>query len=156
VKRASIRRIVYATDFSRASRRAGELAQELTGSLKAELILCHVYGRVVPVVAGSPAAAVPPELIQEIWEREKESAGRRLSDLATSMRRGGVRVSTRLVSGTPARGIVDVARRVNANLLVLGTRGRTGIKRFLLGSVAERVVRTARCPVVTVGPARRG
>lgn len=155
MKRRSIRRIVYATDFSRASRRAGELAQGLAGSLKAELILCHVYGRVVPVVAGSPAPAVPPELIQELWDKEKESAGRQLADLAKTMRRGGVRVSTRLVSGTPARGIVDVARRGHADLLVLGTHGRTGVRRFLLGSVAERVVRTARCPVLTVGPARR-
>jgi nucleotide-binding universal stress UspA family protein len=146
---------VHATDFSPSSRRAGELARELAGALKAELVLCHVYGSVVPVVAGSPGAGVPPELIQELWKTEHATADRRLTALARSIRRGGVRVSTRLVSGSPAQAVVDLARRTRADLLVLGTHGRTGVTRFLLGSVAERVVRTVRCPVLTVGPARR-
>jgi nucleotide-binding universal stress UspA family protein len=64
-----------------------------------------------------------------------------------------VPVTARVLEGPPAAAIVRAARRERAGLIVLGTHGRTGLTRILIGSVAERVVRTARCPVLTV-PAR--
>lgn len=155
VSRTSIKRIVHATDFSASSRRALDLAEELAQALKAELVLCHVYERVVPVGGGMPPTTVPPQVIQDLWERTRKKAIRRLEALATSVRRGPLRVSVRPVNGMPARAIVRLAKETHADLLVLGTQGRTGVKRLVVGSVAERVVRTAHCPVLTVGPRRR-
>jgi nucleotide-binding universal stress UspA family protein len=143
-----IKRILHASDFSRASHPAFGLARELAATLRAELILCHAYQAVTPLDVGE--GYVSAGVIKELWSSARASARRRLDRLAASAKRGRLRVSTVLVEGPPAASIVRAAKRKRANLLVLGTRGRTGVRRLVLGSVAERVVRTAPCPVVTV------
>lgn len=74
----------------------------------------------------------------------------RLAALTEKAKKAGVRATGLMVEGDPARQIVRVARSKRADLLVVGTHGRTGLNKFFVGSVAERVVSSATCPVVTV------
>ena len=147
-----ITRLLHATDFSAASRPAFRLAHELARAFKSELVLCYAYQRPTPLMAGE--VPVPARVLDDIWAADRKAALQRLGALVRAARRAGVRVSPLLVEGPPAAAIVRAASRKRVGLLILGTHGRTGVPRMLLGSVAERVVRTARCPVVTVRPRR--
>jgi nucleotide-binding universal stress UspA family protein len=96
-----------------------------------------------------------PFLSDQAWRRleagELRAARRRLASLQRQARRAGVAVSSRVVrSGRPFAAIVEAARRRRADLIVLGTQGRSGVRGAVLGSVAERVASHARCPVLTV------
>lgn len=147
-----ITRLLHATDFSAASRPALRLAHELARAFKSELVLCHAYQRPTPLMAGD--VPVPPRVLDDVWAADRKEALRRLGALVRAARGAGVRASPLLVEGPPAAAIVRAASRKRVGLLILGIHGRTGVPRMLLGSVAERVVRTARCPVVTVRPRR--
>jgi nucleotide-binding universal stress UspA family protein len=147
----TIRRILHATDFSPASRPALQLAREMAKVFKAELILFHAWDVAVPITAGE--GYVPPKVLEEIWKATRDQAERDMKRLADKARSSGVRITTLLAEGPAAAAIVRTAERRRAGLIVIGTHGRTGFKRFLLGSVAERVVRTSRQPVLTVAGA---
>jgi nucleotide-binding universal stress UspA family protein len=148
----TIKRILHPSDFSPASRAALRLAQELARALKGELILCHAY-EPLPLAVGE--APVPPRILQEMMAGARRDARRALDRLARAAGKSRLRISTVLAEGPAARAIVRAAQKRRAQLIVMGTHGRTGVQRLLLGSVAERVVRTAPCPVLTVGPRRR-
>lgn len=120
------RTIVFATDFSDASARAGRRAAALARREGARMHLVHV----------DPPLTAP----SEPW---------RLGAAATDVG-AGVDLTVAALSGIPARQICAYARRVGADLIVVGTHGRTGLSRALLGSVAEAVVRHAPCAVMTV------
>lgn len=142
-----IRRILFATDFSKASRRAFDAAKSLAKSNKAELTILHVHVPVVPLV--------PEQYIESPgWTgldlSEKRWNQHQLAALAKQAGRAGVKAKSALVDGEPSRQILRQAVSKRADLLVIGTHGRTGFSRFLLGSVAERVAATAKCPVLTV------
>lgn len=147
-----IRRLLYATDFSAASRPAFRLAQGLARAFKSELVLCHAYERPTPLMAGD--VPVPARVLDDIWAGARKEGLRRLAALVRAAREAGLRASPLLVEGPPAAAIVRAASRKKVGLLILGTHGRTGVQRMLIGSVAERVVRTANCPVLTVRPRR--
>jgi nucleotide-binding universal stress UspA family protein len=123
----NIREIVFPTDFSPASEAAGRMAREMALAARARLHFVHV---VPPVTDPGPAG---PLLSRE--------AARLGTGLATD---------SALLHGRPAHEIITYARGRGANLIVMGTHGRTGLTRRLLGSVAEAVVRTSHCPVLTV------
>jgi nucleotide-binding universal stress UspA family protein len=127
---APVREILCATDFSASSEAATRVALDYARHFGARLHLLHVAW------AGADPK-VPPLL-----EGLKEEAAR------------GVPILTAVESGAPAARIVQYAERHGIDLIVLGTHGRTGVTRALLGSVAERVVRTAPCPVLTVARER--
>ncbi|MGH7359221.1 MAG: universal stress protein [Candidatus Rokuibacteriota bacterium] len=93
-------------------------------------------------------------MLEDMWAADRKEALRRLGALVRAARGAGVQTSPLLAEGPPAAASVRAASRKRADLLVLGTHGRTGVRRMLLGSVAERVVRTASCPVLTVRPRR--
>jgi nucleotide-binding universal stress UspA family protein len=154
-----LKRILHASDFSPASRPAFAMARVLAKKLGARLILFHAYERIAPLVMASPmmpmAGPAAGALIDDLWTSARTAGARGLERLAARARRGGLRVSTRLEAGAPASAIVRAAKKERAALVVLGTHGRTGLPRLLLGSVAERVIRTAPCPVVTVPRRRR-
>jgi nucleotide-binding universal stress UspA family protein len=143
-----IRRILHATDFSPASRPALRMAQEMARAFKAKLVLFHSAEIVVPTALGE--GYVSPAVLEQIWTAAREGADRSMSRLAKTVRGRGLRVVPLISEGPPAPAIVQVAVRQKVDLIVIGTHGRTGVKRFLLGSVAERVVRTSRKPVLTV------
>lgn len=137
----SIHTVLHPTDFSDRSRNAFELACALARDYGARLIVLHA---VAPWPALAYGDAVPPP-DPDIQRREAEVQLDRLE-----VPHADVRVERRLENGEPAEVVLRVAREVGASLIVLGTHGRTGLGRLLMGSVAEQVVRADGCPVLTV------
>ena len=137
-----IERILVAVDFSLSSLNALGHAEELARQLGAEILLLHV--EMVPV-AGSQMAGVT-----------HAAAELELTRTADQLRHHSLRVRTLLCTGAADEEILQAAETERASLIVMGTHGRTGVARVLLGSVAERVVRGAACPVLTVRPRKDG
>ena len=141
------RRILHASDFSSASRPAFRRALALARANRAGLTIAHVYSTVIPIMGeGYATAQVYDRWIADI----RADAQRRLGRLVAQARKSGVRAKGLLLEGIPHDRIVRAARSVRADLIVLGTHGRTGLGRVFLGSVAARVVTLAPCPVLTV------
>lgn len=139
----TVRRVLCATDLSPASDAAWAFARRLGRATGAELALVHVLPPIpIPLEAGFDAATY-----QRLAEADRGSATTRLEELQAA---AGLRVTTRVVDGPPAPRILEMAADWGADVAVVGTHGRTGLDRLLLGSVAEQVVHLARCPVVTV------
>jgi nucleotide-binding universal stress UspA family protein len=134
------RTILHATDFSACSRAAFRLACALARDFGARLIVLHVQPPPVATVETGylilPVDATRDELMQQL-------RGLRPDDPS-------VAVEYRLAEGEPAATILRVALDTRSDLVVLGTHGRHGLPRLLLGSVAEDVLRRAQCPVVTI------
>ncbi len=145
MKRA--KRILHATDFSGASGRAFATALDLARTDHAELLLVHVLAPVVPI-AGE--GYVSPKAYDDLARSLRAHANRQLARLADRARRARARVRTLLLEGSPYESITRAARARRADLIVMGTHGRGALAKFFLGSVAERVVGTAPCPVLTV------
>lgn len=145
-----LHRILMATDFSDYSNEALEYAVHLARGFGADLFLLHVFEPPFFSHTGvSPG--VRPEIHQ--WIKEvKEEENNRLNKLAERVRHQGPNVHAILKEGTPFLEILKTAGEIPADMIVLGTHGRTGLGHVLLGSVAERVVRKAACPVFTVKP----
>jgi nucleotide-binding universal stress UspA family protein len=146
---ADWKRICCPIDFSDASRAAMEVAADLARRHGAELVLLHAYpipGYTFP--DGSVMAS--PKMMQELAEQ----AQRHLEEWRADAERivQAPRVSVEKAIGEPASEIVSYATDSGVDLLVLGTHGRTGLEHALMGSIAERVVRRAHCPVLTVRP----
>ena len=144
------RRVLHPSDFSSASRPAFRKAIDLAKALRGDLVLVHVLPFVVvPVMMAE--GYIPAATLDELQETARAVAQRHLNRLVAQAKQAGIRVSSRLVVGDPAdERIVRTAKAVHADMIVMGTHGRTGFRRFLLGSVAARVVATASCAVLTV------
>jgi nucleotide-binding universal stress UspA family protein len=140
------RRILHASDFSPASRRAFDAAVGLAKANGAALTLVHVLEPAIPWVEVDYASPRAYRLITSA----RAAAAKQLEALVRTAKRAGVHSTGRLVDGNPRDAIPRAAARMHADLVVVGTHGRTGLDKLLLGSVAERVVATARCPVLTV------
>jgi nucleotide-binding universal stress UspA family protein len=140
-------RIVFATDFSKASRKAFTTAVNAARGWHATLSIVHALAPYLPV---TPHQYIQPDLWEQIDKESRRWATRHLKALAAKAKTAGVRAQTFLVEGTPAREIPRFARRRHADLLVIGTHGRTGFAKLFLGSVATQIVATATCPVMTV------
>jgi nucleotide-binding universal stress UspA family protein len=139
---SKIKTVLHPTDFSPSAKEALRIACSLAREHGAKLILLHVAQRPISNVAGMPVPPPPPPTID--WSGLKAE----LDTIAAGIK--DVAVGTRLVEGEPAGGIIDLAREVSADLIVIGSHGRTGLSRLLMGSIAEHVVRKAACPVLTV------
>ena len=141
------RRILYATDFSSASRPALAVACEWAQRDGARLLILHVLTPPSPFVGGGRSA---PASYLELLAAARHDAHRRLAAWLARTRAAGIRAETKLVEGGPAVEIVKAAGRWHADVVVIGSHGRTGVSRFLLGSVAEQVVTRSTRPVLTV------
>jgi nucleotide-binding universal stress UspA family protein len=144
----TIRKILVPTDFSAHSKQAQAWAVELARRYEATLTLLHVYQ---PISYALPEGYVLPSanLLADL----EVSLGHALDDAQKELESGsGLRVDTALMQGVPFAEIVRFARDGSFDLIVLSTHGRTGLRHALLGSVAEKVVRKAPCPVLTVRP----
>lgn len=139
----AIDRILHPTDFSSASAHAFALACSLARDYGATLVVCHV--------APPPAAAVVEGMMVAVPPDEEQEARNRLARIHPSDPM--VNVAYRLERGDAVRDIVRVAGEEHADLIVMGTHGRGGLTRVLMGSVAEGVMRKAPCPVITIRPA---
>ncbi len=142
----SFERIVVAVDFSEHSKEALRNAVDLARRYQSSLTLVHVYEPAIYSLPDGSVLFTPDQfdrLIREL-ERYLESSKNEATKL------GATNVATRLLQGFAAGEIVAYGKDTHADLIVMGTHGRSGPKHWLLGSVAERVVRTAACPVLTV------
>jgi nucleotide-binding universal stress UspA family protein len=140
-------RILVPTDFSPASDEALEYAKTLGARLGASLHVFHVIEE--PEVAGIWGAEVYAAELPRIREAAQRAAEDRLGQIAGT-ESGRLQLSTEIADGRVAAAIVDVARRRHIDLIVMGTHGRSGVAHLLLGSITERVLRTAPCPVLAV------
>ena len=145
----SLRTILVPTDFSAGSAAALEYALGLAMKLGAKLVMVHVME---PTVYSIDFALTRPDLSAEV----KAAAIESLRQMTGDARGRGLSAEYVLVSGTPFVEIGKAAADRKVDLIVMGTHGRTGLAHTVLGSTAERVVRTAASPVLTVkaGPAR--
>ena len=135
----NIQIVLHPTDYSERSEFAFRIACSLARDYRAKLILLHVALRSVTVEG---EAAIAPR--SEEYFQEQREILERVSVPAEA------RVERQLGEGDPAVEILRAAQAVKADLIVMGTHGRTGLSRLLMGSVAEQIVRKAPCPVLTV------
>ncbi|MCS6915011.1 MAG: universal stress protein [Myxococcales bacterium] len=146
--------IVVATDLDETSMPALRLAVDLARPLGARITVLHV---IEPIAMPPGLEAYALEGMPADWEQRVErgrfsAVEQRLEALLREHQGSGVPLSAKVVAGLLPGALTEAAEEMGADLLVLGTHGRSGVAHFLLGSVAEKVVRTAPCPVLTVRP----
>lgn len=139
------RSIVVALDFSELSNRALDAAVELARESGAELHLVHAFDVRIPFVTPYEVA-VPERIITEA----RDAAARKLEKALQRVTSAGIIGKTHLTEVPASSAITHVAEQVGADLVVMGTHGNTGVKHVLLGSVAERTLRTSPCSVLIV------
>ena len=141
----SIRRILVPTDFSSHADRAVEVAIDFAKTFEAEAHLLHCYEI-------NPGAISPYGIAMPVgFDRELRSAAEaRLEEVREKVAAEGVTVTAHLEPTVPGLAIFDVLEEVEVDLIVMGTRGLSGIQHVLMGSTAERTVRLAPCPVLVV------
>jgi len=142
-----IKRILHATDFSPASERALEEAIDLAKQNDAELLVAHVI-EPVRYVAGEEFGG--PELYVRLEEITDQNAKASMKKLIEKVENLKVKAKSLLLKGVAHEQIVSAAETRKADMIVIGTHGRTGFSKLFMGSVAGRVISTARCPVLTV------
>lgn len=142
---AGLKTILVPVDFSTHAAQALETAIELARTFKAKLHLLHCCQLNVGVNSAY-GLMVPPSFEREI----REAAARRLAEWRDKVTAMNVDADTEISTVAPTEAIPGTADRIGADLIVIGTRGLSGIQHVMVGSVAERTVRNARCPVLTV------
>jgi len=145
---ASITRILVPTDFSAPSDSALDYATTLAGSFTASLVLLYVFEDPFATAAYAPDVhgSGRPRATQPMIQDDQTQLGSRVA----RARQQGLAVTSDFVWGNPSKIIPEYAAAQGIDLIVMGTHGRTGVAHLILGSVAERVVRVAPCPVLTV------
>lgn len=146
-----LRKILCPTDFSEPSYKALEAANDLALHFSAALILVYV----VPLVIDIPTSVdfYIPSDIQTAQARAEKALGEVVEKRISEK----VKKRTQVVIGDPGDEIVKTAADVNADIIVIATHGLTGWRRLIFGSVAEKVVRLAQCPVLTIqSPPKEG
>lgn len=138
--------VLIATDFSDTATAAAEYGCRVAARLGARVTLLNVFS---PGVVALPDAVYAPT--EEELEMLAHAARGHLAALADRLARAGLHIDVDAVAGVPADAIVGWAREHQHGLIVIGTHGRRGLSHALLGSVAEEVVRSATCPVLTFG-----
>ena len=141
----SVRKILCPIDFSRHADLVVEWATHLAEEHGSQIILLHAYH--LPVEFQQLEGA---DLPADFWESVKEDAERSLARYADPIRALGIDIRECVREGHPAGVIEKEALAEKADMIVMGSRGLSGLKHLLLGSVAERVVQKAHCPVLTV------
>jgi universal stress protein A len=142
-----LRLIVVPFDFSECADKAFRWALALAERWRCRLVLCHV----VPSPTLSPLVFGLNLTQAELAVKLQADANARVQEFITSVASTTVRIEAQVAIGEPFHEICQMAERENANLIIMGSHGRTGLSHVLLGSVAERVVRHAPCSVLVVG-----
>lgn len=139
-----LRKVLTATDFSEPANRALDYAKAIAENFRAELHIVHVTPDVTlddPMLTASSLAEI---------QESAESAVAKIDERITAEERDRLAVRTAVVQGEPHDAILAYAAEHRIELIVLGTHGRGAVERLILGSVAEKIVRHAKCPVLTV------
>lgn len=140
---AAIRKILVPTDFSPHSDQAMGYAVMMAKAFKARILLVHVVDSFTYSVTDTLKVTDHIVILKTVARSLLENARKMIQ-------KRGLSVEANLLTGVPYREILKKARQAGADMIVMGTHGRTGVEYFLLGSVAEKVVRLSSCPVVTV------
>lgn len=143
----SLKNILVATDFSEPSEVAVRYGRALAEAFHATLHILHVVPDSLSLPWATMADGLAMADVQRQWERE---ANERLQRMLPESDRAALHAVLVTRAGDPVRQVTGYALETNADLVVLGTHGRGPVAHMLMGSVAERVVRTAPCPVLTV------
>jgi universal stress protein A len=140
----TIQTILHPTDFSESADHAFRLACSLARDHEARLVLLHVVPTAAPVASGMLVGGFSSD-----WVDDEEP---RLTERLEALRENhpDVPIEWRIAKGNVIDGILGAAEDVEAGLIVMGTHGRTGLSRILMGSIAENIVRKANCSVLTV------
>jgi nucleotide-binding universal stress UspA family protein len=147
-----LKKILYPTDFSESSLEALKYAVSFARDYKARLVLMHVVNEQI----FSEGLNLPRVTAPEALEKEMASeAERRLKAIIPADERSGLDWEMVILHGMPFLEIVRYAKDKEIDLIVIGTHGRSGLEHVIFGSTAERVVRKAPCPVLSVQPAQR-
>jgi universal stress protein A len=148
----SIQRILFPTDFSESARQAQDYACSMASKFAAELHVLHVVSDPAPLppITGFPTSLQNDPLPQIIRDAENHLSNQ-LEDALKKISRA-LRVVRVVRAGDAVPQIIDYAQSHEIDLIILGTHGRTGLSQLLIGSVAEKVVRLAACPVMTIHP----
>jgi len=139
-----IQKILCPTDFSEPSYKGLKAASELALYCSAELILVHVISSVQ--ILSAATAELVPQVIKELEQSARQNLEKILQEKIAS----GIRTRTLMLEGSPAEQIVIAAQQEAADWIVIATHGQSGWKKFIFGSVAERVVRLADRPVLII------
>jgi nucleotide-binding universal stress UspA family protein len=144
----NIQRILAPTDFSELSKQGLTSALELAEAFGAKLLLLHVVEPPPYPVEGIMPSHLGATLLDDLERQASNDLAQMLSETHGSI----VDVTRREVVGIPYRKIVEVAEEEKSDLIVMTTHGRTGLSHLVMGSVTEKIVRTAPCPVLTIRP----
>ncbi len=152
----SIKKILVPIDGSKSSEKATKYAIDTAKKWKASIIAVHVmhlptYAFTPSPIEGMPAPAATPIPIAVSGE-DRKVAESYLNKIKRMAKNAGLVIETRIIENRPSivQAISELAEKENCDLIVMGTKGRTGIRKFLLGSVASGVVTYAPCPVLVV------
>lgn len=140
------RKILVAVDFSIHSAEAIRYAGDISNRYDGDVTLVHVFEPIAFALSEGEALSSATQIGNMLSHFDDKL----IQVMAEARAAGAPRVDTKLLEGVPSAEIVSFAARDNYSLIVMGTHGRTGLRHALIGSVAERVVRKARCPVLTV------
>jgi nucleotide-binding universal stress UspA family protein len=141
------KQILCPVDFSDCSDYAMRYAALLAQKFEAHLTLLHV---VAPILVPLPGDALAPPMRQADLADIADACRERLTRTAGDLAEKGIAVACQVTSGVPYLEIIRVAEELHADMIVMGTHGRSGLVHLMIGSVAERVVRKAPCAVLTV------
>lgn len=143
-------KILAPTDFSDDSKLALGYAVELAQKFSAEIVVVHVDQALAPVMVSELNPGLDVNTMNRIAEEQRLLALRELDQTTARLREQGLKARSLMRVGAPFLEIINSATSENADLIVMGTHGRSGLAHVLMGSVAERVVRKAPCPVLTI------
>ena len=144
---AGIKKILHATDFSKASARALQEAIKLAKDHHAQLLVVHVI-EPTPYVAGGEFGGA--EVYTKLEDMTRQNAQSSMSKLIERLKKSKIKAESLLLRGSSHEQIVKAAKNKKADMIVIGTHGRTGLSKLFMGSVAGKVVALAACPVLTV------
>jgi nucleotide-binding universal stress UspA family protein len=143
----NIKRILFATDFSECSNAALDVASRLAKVTGARLFIVHVNG-IIDVIGPAIPPVEPGYYYDAPWGHERHEIRERLNAIVPTV--ADVAYEHHYMTGLPVAHILNFAEREHVDLIVIGSHGRTGLSRLLMGSVAEGVLRKAKCPVLVV------
>ena len=145
-----LKRVLVPVDFSGDSLNALAYARALVKPFKAEVVLVHVIEPIYYAAPGDMYMASPN--LATIIDEQERVAAHQLKRIAADLAKRGQRVRTVLKTGSPAQVIIDTAQRTGTDLIVMATHGRTGLKRWVYGSVTAKVLRSVSCSMLVIRP----
>jgi nucleotide-binding universal stress UspA family protein len=148
-----ISKILVPTDFSTGAQEALDYGVDLFAGGGVEIVVLHV---IEPLYYATPADLYGASAnLSMLLDEQTRVAKEQLAQLARRLEKRRLRIRTVLQTGSPYQLILETADKLKVDLIVMATHGRTGLSHLLMGSVAEKIVRAARCPVLTVRAYRK-